>query len=49
MEQKTYPQLFDICPLTMRTQAILHVKDVTSIIPLFLHGGGSSPLVAYPS
>jgi len=25
--QQTYPHLFDICPLTMRTQGILLVKD----------------------
>ena len=48
MKQKTYPQLFNICPLTMRTQATLYVKDVTSIIPLCSRGGESSPLVIYP-
>ena len=25
--QQTYPHLFEICPLIMRTQAILLVKD----------------------
>ena len=25
--QRTYPLLFDICPLTMRTQGILLVRD----------------------
>ena len=25
--QQTYPHLFEICPLTMRTKAILLVKD----------------------
>ena len=27
MAQQTYPHLFEICPLIMRTQAILLVRD----------------------
>ena len=30
--QRAYPLLFDICPLTMRTQGILLVKDATLVL-----------------
>ena len=40
--QQTYPQLFEICPLTMRTQAILLVKGVILTMSLCSADGGSS-------
>ena len=30
--QRSYPLLFDICPLTMRTQGILLVRDATMVL-----------------
>jgi len=47
--QETYPCLFEICPLTMRTQGILLVKDVTLLVDRCLNGGGSSNLVISPT
>ena len=32
MMQRVYPLLFDICPLTMRTQGILLVRDATLVL-----------------
>ena len=40
--QETYPLLFEICPLIMRTQGILLVKDVVLIVMLCSAGGGLS-------
>ena len=42
MAQETYPPLFEICPLIMRTQAILLVKDVALITTRCSAEGGSS-------
>jgi hypothetical protein len=42
--QEIYPHLFEICPLTMRTQGILLVKDATLLINHCLTDGGSSRL-----
>jgi len=43
--QQTYPHLFEICPLIMRTQGILLVKDAISITTLCSAGSGSFHLV----
>ena len=43
--QQTYPHLFEICPLIMRTQGILLVKDVVLITTLCSAGGRSFHLV----
>ena len=40
MAQEAYPLLFEICPLIMRTQGILLVKDVVLIVTLCSAGGG---------
>ena len=47
--QETYPHLFEICPLIMRTQGILLVKDATLVINLCLTDGGSSHPVVSPT
>lgn len=47
--QETYPRLFEICPLTMRTQGILLVKDATLLVDRCLNGGRSSNLVISPT
>ena len=47
--QETYPHLFEICPLTMRTQGVLLVKDTILLITLCSTDGRSSRLVVYPS
>ena len=40
--QGTYPVLFEICPLIMRTQGILLVRDAMLIMTLCTAGGGLS-------
>ena len=30
--QQAYPTLFDVCPLTMRTQSILLIRDATLVL-----------------
>ena len=40
--QGTYPHLFEICPLIMRTQGILLVRDAMLIMTLCSTGGGLS-------
>ena len=30
--QRVYPALFDVCPLTMQTQSILLIRDVTLVL-----------------
>ena len=37
--QQTYPVLFKICPLTMRTQAILLVRDAIYLLKVSSDGG----------
>jgi len=39
--QETYPHLFEICPLTMRTRGILLVKDAILTMTLSLADGAS--------
>jgi len=46
--QRTYPHLFETCPLIMRTRGILLVKDVVLIMTLCSVGGGLSCLVVGP-
>jgi len=43
--QETYPRLFEICPLTMRTRGILLVKDAIFAMTLCSADGGLSHLV----
>ena len=46
MAQETYPHLFEICPLIMRTQGILLVKDVVLITTRYsAEGGPSHPVI----
>ena len=33
LAQGVYPTLFDLCPLTMRTQSILLIRDATQVLP----------------
>ena len=48
MAQETYPHLFEICPLIMRTQGILLVKDaVLTITRCSAEGGSSHPVIQY--
>ena len=49
MAQETYPHLFEICPLIMRTQAILLIKDTVLILTRSSTEGGSSHPVIEPS
>ena len=45
--QETYPHLFEICPLTMRTQGILLVKDATLFMSISsAEGGLPHPIVS---
>ena len=39
VSQQVYPLLFEICPLTMRTQGILLVKDAIFLINFCSTGG----------
>ena len=43
--QQTYPHLFEICPLIMRTEGILLVKDAVLITTLCSAGSRSFHLV----
>ena len=46
--QETYPHLFEICPLIMRTQGILLVKDVVLITTRYsAEGGPSQPITEF--
>ena len=48
MAQDTYPHLFEICPLIMRTQGILLVKDAVLIVTRCSAEGGSfNPTVEF--
>jgi len=47
--QQTYPHLFEICPLIMRTQGILFVRDAVSTMALCSAGSGSFHLVVDPA
>jgi len=46
--QETYPHLFDICPLTMRTQGILLVNDAILMTALRSADGELFHLVVDP-
>ena len=46
--QQTYPHLFEVCPLIMRTHGILLVKDAVSIT-MHLGASGLSHLVIHPT
>ena len=37
--KETYPILFDICPLIMRTEGILLVRDATLLLGFYASGG----------
>ena len=39
--KETYPILFDICPLIMRTEGILMVRDATLLLRFYASGGES--------
>ena len=39
LAQRTYPVLFKVCPLTMRTQTILLVRDATLFLDIVSDGG----------
>jgi hypothetical protein len=47
--QETYPHLFEICPLTMRTQGILLIKDAALFMSITSAEGGLSHPVVSPS
>lgn len=47
--QQTYPQLFEICPLIMRTQGMLLVKDAILIMTFCSTDGVLSRLVVDPA
>ena len=48
LPQQAYPILFKICPLTMRTQGILLVRDAILLIGVIPADGEHCPLGLFP-
>ena len=47
--KEVYPVLFDICPLIMRTEGILLVRDATLLLRLYASGGEFYRFVQFQS